>query len=42
LPPSLKIDLLPSIAREYQWVLNELGKWQERQDHPILHGGVTR
>jgi hypothetical protein len=25
LPPSLKIGLLPSIVREYEWVMNEVG-----------------
>jgi sugar phosphate isomerase/epimerase len=32
LPSSLKMDLLPSIAREYQWVMNEVGLRRYNED----------
>jgi sugar phosphate isomerase/epimerase len=36
LPAALKIDLLPSIAREYEWVLNEVNPGNSNPDATIL------
>jgi sugar phosphate isomerase/epimerase len=41
LPPALKMDLLPSIAREYQWVMNELGSRRDDQDSILLQSSAS-
>jgi hypothetical protein len=41
LPPALKMDLLPSIAREYQWVMNEVGSRRDDQDSILLQSSAS-
>jgi sugar phosphate isomerase/epimerase len=41
LPPALKMDLLPSIAREYQWVMNEVGLRRYDQNSILLQGSAS-